>query len=77
MKKEDLIKRLQENKKKCKKFNFFGENCHKELDIRIKILEDDISPQEAENIYGFDYVDIFDVLYGELDIDDILYPEVL
>ncbi|PIB28892.1 hypothetical protein BFP77_08220 [Maribacter sp. 4U21] len=75
MTKEQIIARLKENKAKCKQFNFFGEDCHKELDNRILILEKDYSPEQAEDVFGVDSLDVFDVLFGEMDIDDILYPE--
>lgn len=76
MEKEALIERLQTNKAKSKRFNFFGQDCHKELDDRISILKKDLSPDQAEEIYGFDCLDVFDVLHGDMDVEDILYPEL-
>lgn len=76
MKKQDLIKRLKENKQKCKRFNFFGEDCHEKIDDMIDVLENDMSPYEAEESFGSDVLDVFDVLHDNMDIEDILYPEI-
>lgn len=77
MEKQALIDRLKENKSKCKQFNFFGEDCHQVLDEMIEILEKDLSPSQSEDLYDYDRQEVFDVLHGDMDIEDILYPEVL
>lgn len=73
----DLIERLKINKQKSKQFNAFGEDCHAEIDKRIDVLENDLTRDEAEDKYDFDITDVYDVMDGEMDVEDILYPEVL
>lgn len=77
MEKQDLIDRLKKNKEKSKQFNFFGDDCHLQLDRRIEVLEENLTRDEAvERFEDDDMNDIFDVLEGETEVDDILYPEI-
>ena len=63
MDKKQIIERLKENKRKCRQYNFFGDDCHKQLDEMINILKYDLSPEQAEIQYSYDSLDVFDVLF--------------
>lgn len=79
MKKKEIIEKLKENKKKCVRFNHFGDDNHAILDAQIKVLEngwdetdvyDNIDEEIADEV-----AEVLAVLDGYTDIADILYPE--
>lgn len=75
MKKKELIERLKHNKENCEQFNFFNEDCHKELDNMIEVLEKGMDWNEAEETYSDSVAEIVNALNGDIDVEDILYPE--
>lgn len=76
MNKQEIIDRLKVNKEKSNQFNFFNEDCHEQIDNMISILEQDLDREEAEDQFGFEAAEVIAVLHGDIDIEDILYPEV-
>lgn len=81
----NAIQRLKENKIKCERYNFFGEDNHHTIDIIIYILKEYIKDAQLD-IGSFKYnlnyngleliaIDIFAYINKKIRLDDLLYPE--
>lgn len=76
MKRPELIARLKLNKHRCNQYSAFNDDCHKVLDDAIEALENGLDQEEADDQYDSEIWEYFDVLSGNTEIEDILYPEV-
>jgi len=84
LEKEDAIKKLKENRKRCAEFNFFGHSNYKAIDIIIDVIyenRDEVfvfsnyqsdTPKQHEDFLNA--ITGLEFLRGEHEIDDLLYP---
>lgn len=86
------IERLKQNKEKCKRYNFFGDDCHELIDIMIDVIKNERKNDYIYNTYtscnelGKEdvrehskwtvAVGARDYLLGKNELEDILYPEI-
>ena len=86
MKKEEIIKRLLENKSKCPSTGMFGSDNHRNIDVMIEVIEEDLDEDEIYDRYENpddeedrdeleSALDARSVLDGGAELEDILYPE--
>lgn len=85
------IERLKQNKKKCNKYNFFGDDNHEHLDIAIDVIENERTEDYIYTTYPscnklgeedsrehskwVAAIGARDYLMGKHELEDILYPE--
>lgn len=85
------IATLLDNKSKTREFNHFGKNNYENIDATIHAIREDLSYEDIEEVYSpFDEEGEYnetlgeinssamngrDWLDGEVEIDEILYPE--
>lgn len=86
MKKEDIVKRLLENKSKCLPRSAFGTDNHRCLDVMIEVIEEDLDEDEIYDRYENpddeddrdeleSALDARGLLDGQAELEDLLYPE--
>lgn len=90
---KEAVKRLKINKNKSEQFNFFGEDNHIRIDIMIDVIQKkrsvdfvykkykSFSPDGSEDVVGHGNwcaaMNAIEYLRGEIELKDLLYPEVL
>jgi DNA-directed RNA polymerase delta subunit len=86
------IEKIKDNKTKCAKFNFFGENNHDKIDAMLDVLENNRSEDYIYNHYPSEDEDgeedtishglwgsaiiALEFMRGENELKDLLYPEI-
>lgn len=90
---KEAVERLKINKSKSEQFNFFGEDNHKRIDIMIDVIQEKRSedfiykhyqssfPDGSEDTVGHgnwrSAMTAIEYLKGEIELKELLYPEVL
>ena len=88
---QDAIEKLKANKKICAKYNFFGRDNHRSIDVMIDVIEHNRSEEFIYTTYQSHFDDgrenteghadwsvamvALEFMRGKYNIADILYPE--
>lgn len=79
------VARLKENKTKCRKRSFFGDDNHAAIDVMVDVIENERTEAYVYDTYSSDSdeehrlftsaISALEYLRGEIELSDILFPE--
>lgn len=80
MDKQTMIQRLKRNRENTVQYSAFSEDNHAGIDAMIKTLEQELSEDKVYKTFPTKHeqdcaLNILDVLNGEVEFDQVLFPE--